>query len=201
MSESTILDDGYEKDFNDLLLEDSSLEWKGNPKPKFSISFLELGGDVNVMSGPMSIFGVIVGFTFYFVYSFYTAGNIFGAFFSFILGSFLFVLPDIIKNRRKSYTKYAFSKDRLYFQLWRYGKFSTHIVRLEDANGFTYEEYVDGYGIIHITPKTSFDFFTHDFIAGKKRFYPTFEDIPEVMGVYKKLNSNLRAFNKNGKSI
>lgn len=184
---SKILDLDFVNQVQEKLLEQEVIEWEGQPKPKFSITLLEMGGHYDAMTGPTSIFGFVLAGILFACYMFYKDGNWIGIFLSIVIGIFAILLPDIIKNERKKNTKYAFTKNRVFFQLWRWGKKSIHSIDLADVGQINYQEYDDKSGVIHFLPKKPFDFYTYDFIGGERRFYPTFEMIPDVLELQKRL--------------
>ena len=187
MPKENLLDDDFNRQIQEYLLEKEGIEWEGNPVPKFSITLLELGGHYDVMTGPTSIFGFILAGMLFACYTFYSAGNWIGIILTLIIGIAIILIPDFIKNERKKNTKYAFSKNRVFFQLWRWGKKSVHFIDLADVAQINHQEYEDKSGVLHFLPKKPFDFYTYDFIAGNRRFYPTFEMIPDVLKLQEKL--------------
>ena len=189
MNPDSILDKNFESQVQQRLMEKEGIEWEGNPKPKFSITLLEMGGHHDVMTGPTSILGFLLVGTFLACYLLFSNGYRIVFFLTLIAGIMSILLPDIIKNQRKKNTKYAFTKNRVFFQLWRWGKKSIHFIDLADVAQINYEEYDDKSGVIHFLPKNPFDFHTHDFISGTKRFYPTFEMVPNVVELQKRLEA------------
>lgn len=187
MHSDNILDKEFEYQVQQHLMEQEGIEWEGQPNPKFSITLLEMGGHHDVMTGPTSILGFLIVGMFLGCYLFYSSGNWVGVVLTLIIGITIIFLPDIIKNERKKNTKYAFSKNRVFFQLWRWGKKSIHFIDLAEVAQINFEEYKDKSGVIHFLPKHPFDFHTHDFISGSKRFYPTFEMVPNVVELQKRL--------------
>ncbi|MEZ5045215.1 MAG: hypothetical protein R2828_35300 [Saprospiraceae bacterium] len=169
------------------MFEQEGIEWEGKPNPKFSLTLFELGGHYDVMTGATSILGFVFGGMLIFGYVFYRQGNWVAFALTMIIGLAIIVIPDILKHERKKHTQYAFTKNRVFFQLWWWGKKSIHFIDFADVGQITYEEYGDKSGVLHFLPKTPFNFFTHDFETGKKRFYPTFEMIPNVVELQKKL--------------
>lgn len=187
MKNRNILDDDFSTQVQDFLLDEEQIEWQGQPKPKFSITLLELGGHYDAASGPTSILGFVLVGMVAACYKFYSDGNWLGVLLSLVIGTAVVLIPDFIKNERKKNTKYAVTKDRVFFQLWRWGKKSFHSIDLADIGKMNYQEYEDKSGVIHFSSRKVFDFFTYDFVAGSKRFYPTFEMVPEVEELYKRL--------------
>lgn len=187
MNKGNVLDDDFNSQFQEYLLEKEGIEWEGKPNPKFSITLLEIGGHHDVMTGPTSILGFLLMGILFGCYKFYSTGNWVGFFLTLIIGITVILIPDIIKNERKKNTKYAFSRNRVFFQLWRWGKKSIHFIDLADIGKINYQEYDDKSGIIHFLPKKPFDFFTYDFVSGSRRFYPTFEMVPDVIELQKRL--------------
>ena len=187
MKSTNILENNFRDQIQKNLREQEAIEWMGKPKPKFTISLLEMDGHHDVLTGPTSILGFIVGGMLIPAYFFYIDNNWIALAATIIIELLIIVLPDIIKNKRKKHTKYAFTNNRVFFQLWKWGKTSIHHIDLADVGQISYEVNKDKAGVIHFLPRKSFDFFTHDFISGKKRFYPTFELVPEVIELQKKL--------------
>lgn len=183
------IDDEFNSELQNLLMEKESVIWKGKPKPKFSITILELGFYYDVASGAAGVFGILLFVIFLVTYLFYMAGNIIGVFLTILIGFILIILPDIIKYERKKHTKYAFSRNKVFFQLWRWGNISYHAIDLADVGKITYQEYKDKTGVIHFLPKKPFDFYTYDFITGSRRFYPTFGMIPNAIEIYEQLDA------------
>ena len=187
MNKEGILDDDFNSQIQAYLLEQEGIEWEGKPKPKFSITLFELGGHYDVMTGPTSIFGLLFAGTLIGCYKFCSDGNWLAFFLTLITGLTVILIPDIIKNERKKNTKYAFTKNRVFFQLWRWGKKSFHFIDLADVGQINYQEFKDKSGVIHFLPKKPFDFFTYDFVSGDRRFYPTFEMVPDVIELQQRL--------------
>ncbi len=140
MSVDNILDDDFNDHIQKYLMDKEGIEWEGSPKPKFSITLLELGGHHDVMTGPTSIFGFLIVGIILGCYKFYSDGNWLGFLLTIIIGIGIILIPDIIKNERKKNTKYAFTKNRVFFQLWRWGKKSTHFIEFADVGQITYQE-------------------------------------------------------------
>jgi len=189
MKSTNILAKNFSHEVQKYLQENEEVEWEGQPKPKFSISLLEMGGHHDVLTGPTSILGFIVGGMLVAGYLFYLNNNWIALAATIIVGIIIIVFPDIIKNERKKNTQYVVTNNRVFFQLWRWGKKSMHVIDLADVGQITYEADKDQSGVVHFLPRKSFDFFTHDFVSGKQRFYPTFEMIPDVIELQKKLEA------------
>ena len=60
-------------------------------------------------------FGFILGATIYFAYYYFTSGHTLAAIITILLGLAALLIPDIIKNKRKKMTEYAFSKNKIFF--------------------------------------------------------------------------------------
>ncbi len=159
---------------------DESLKWQGQPYPKLSVTLLEFGGDSHMVTGPSSIFGFILGGLLFFGFLLYKAENWLGLFFLIVFGLLVLIIPDIIKNKRKQNTKYAVSNQRIYFQLWRFGKQTIHSIDFKDIKGVRTETHKKKLGVIYFLPLKPFDFYTYDFSSGLRRHYPTFEMVKEV---------------------
>lgn len=169
--------------------DDKDLLWEGHPKPEFRITLLELGTYFDVLTGATSVFAFIVFGMLFGVYKFYTANNLLGIVMTLLVGLLIILSPDLLKNKRKRNTRYAFSNRKVYFQLWRWGKITFHSIDLSEVARISYQEYKDKSGVIHFIPKRSFDFYTYDFLKGSRRFYPTFEMVPDVIELQKQLET------------
>lgn len=181
MEPEKILDKGFGQQIQEYLFEKEEIEWQGSPNPKFSITLLEQEGYYDVMTGPSSILGYILGGMAVGGYLFYTHDNWVGFVLTMLIGLAIIASPDILKNIRKKKTRYAFTKNRVFFKLWRWGKESVHIIDLADIVKITWQEYEDKSGVIHFFPNKSLDFYTYDFVTSRRRDYPTFEMVPNVI--------------------
>jgi len=115
MGKDIRIDDEFNRELQNLLMENERVKWKGKPKPKFSVTILELGFYYDVASGAAGIFGILLFVIFLVTYLFHMAGNMIGVFLTILVGFILIILPDIIKYERKIHTKYAFSENRVFF--------------------------------------------------------------------------------------
>ena len=183
------IDDEFNRELQNLLMENERVIWKGKPKLKLSITVLELGFYYDVATGAAGVFGIFLFVIFLVTYLFHMAGNMIGVFLTILIGFILIILPDVIKRERKIHTKYAFSENRVFFRLWRWGKTTYHVIDLLDVGKITYQEYKNKTGIIHFLPKKPLPFFTYDFMSGDRRFYPTFEMIPNAIEVHEQLEA------------
>lgn len=165
-------------------LENEEVQWIGEPDPKFSITFLEYGGHYDAMSGPTSIFGLILGLTLVFSFLFYHQSNWLGLILTIIIGVTIMITPEYLKNQRKKNTKYALTKNKVIFQLWRFGKISMYTLDFDNIYNIIYERNKSG-NVVYFIPKTNVDFYTYDFSAGERRHYSTFEMIADVDEVKK----------------
>ena len=187
MNNEKLLDGDFSNRMQTHLFEKEEIEWEGSPRPGFSITLLESGGYYDAISGPTSIFGLVLGITLIGCYFFYSSGNILGCLATLVIGVSVVLIPDIIKNKRKKNTRYAVTKNRVFFELWRWGKQSIHFIDLAEVENISYQEYADKSGIIHFMARKPFDFDTYDFGAGNRRIYPTFEMVPNVVELQKRL--------------
>jgi hypothetical protein len=187
MDKKEQLSNDFNRQIKLSLEENETIIWKGCPKPEFRITLLELGTYFDVATGATSILTILVFGMLFGVYKFYTAGNLVGIALTLIVGLSITLAPDLLKNKRKRNTKYAFSNRRVYFQLWRWGKTSFHSIELSDVAKITYQEYKDKSGVIHFLPKKPFDFYTYDFLTGGRRFYPSFEMVKDVIDLQNQL--------------
>lgn len=187
MESDQILDHDFNRLIEPYLLEKEGVEWAGKPRAEFSVTLLELDGDYNVFTGAMSLFGLILGGMTIGGYIFYTTSNWTGFALTMLTGVGLILLPDIIKHIRKKNTRYAVTKNRIFFNLWRWGKKSIYIVDFSDLVKITWQEYEDKSGVIHFMTKDDPGFYTYDFLTGRRRDYPTFEMQPDVVELWNKL--------------
>lgn len=171
------------------LAKDEEILWIGIPKQNFSVTILEVDDDYDGLTSLKGLFGITLLGIGYFCVSFYNSDNWIGLFLTIILGLVIIAIPDIIKNIRKKNTKYAFSKTKVFFQLWRWGRISFQVIDLAQVGKITYEEFDNKSGVIHFLPREPFDFYTYDFIAGGRRFYPTFELVSDVIELQKRLDT------------
>ena len=137
MKTERILDKDFNTDFQHYLLKQEKILWEGNPRKNFSITLLELGGYYDVAMGPTSILGFILAGTAYGFYTFFSQGKLFESILMLILGIGIIILPDIPKWIRKRNTKYAFTQNRIFFKLWRWGVESVHVVDFDDIGKIT----------------------------------------------------------------
>ena len=186
-----ILDSEFSENFQEYLFEKEGIIWEGNPnlelsKQSVDEEFYPRNGQIQI--SPITFFLIFVGQMLFIVISTITQSELAGI--SGVIAGFaiLKIRPQIRRLRQKN-TRYAFTRNRVFFQLWRWGKRSVHFVDFADVAQITYQEYYDKSGTIHFLPKKSFNFYTYDFENGEKRFYPTFEKIPDVLELHKKLEA------------
>ena len=163
----------------EVYLQNETIKWKGEPKPKFSITFLELGGHYDAMSGPTSIFGLVLGMTIVASMVFYNQSNWLAVILTILIGISILIIPEYLKNQRKKNTKYALTENKVFFQLWRWGKISIHSIDIKEIQKVFFQE-ENKLGFVYFIPKSKVDFCTYDFVAGEKRHYPTFEMIEDI---------------------
>ena len=89
-------------------------------------------------------------------------------------------------------TRYAYTKNRLYFRLWNLFNVREYYIDYQQVGRVTYEEYGNGVGVLHILLKGAAPFKTRDLRNFKKRHHPTFEKIPEVVLVQQQLSALLK---------
>lgn len=189
MKPEIILDEGWGQQIQDYLSEKEGIEWEGSPNPKFSITLLESEGYYDVRTGPTSTLGFILGGMAIGGYLFYTHENWMGFILTMLIGLGLIASPDIVKHIRKKKTRYAFTKNRVFFKLWRWGKERVHIIDLADIVKITWQEYEDKSGTAHFFTNKPPGFYTYDFVTGRRRDYPTFEMVPDVIELTSRLES------------
>ena len=98
MKSTNILDKNFRDQIQKNLREKEAIEWTGKPKPKFTISLLEMDGHHDVLTGPTSILGFIVGGMLIPAYFFYIDNNWIALAATIIIELLIIFLPDIIKN-------------------------------------------------------------------------------------------------------
>ena len=124
----------------EVYLQNETIKWKGEPKPKFSITFLELGGHYDAMSGPTSIFGLVLGMTIVASMVFYNQSNWLAVILTILIGISILIIPEYLKNQRKKNTKYALTENKVFFQLWRWGKISIHSIDIKEIQKVFFQE-------------------------------------------------------------
>lgn len=197
MKSIDVLDDQLQKDDH---FPQKGLLWEGRPMSKFTVTFLETASNFDVMPGSASILGFTFVVIALFSLAFYANEKWLMLVLTLSIGVLLLSIPDIVKYIRKSHTRYAFSKDKVYFRLWRWGKVRTHVIDLAEVGKITYEAYKNKSGVLHFLPVEQCNFYTYDFYSGKKRFYPTFELVPDVVALQKQLEDlRLRLMRKSQK--
>jgi len=174
-------DNEFTEELEKLLPEGEIIEWVGSPKPKFGISILESGYYHDVMMGPSSRLGIVLGITIFTSSFFVAKNNIIGTVITILLGFTTIVLPNILQNRRRNKTKYAFTAEKVIFKLAYLTTEKIHILNFNEIAQLKVQFYKDNSGVIYFIPKKPVEFYTKDFQGGKKRFYPTFEMVPEVV--------------------
>lgn len=179
-----ILDTHFGNSIQEYLKEGETLVWEGQPNPIFRMALLEVEGYHDVNTGHVNIPGYVMGAMLFFSFIFYHDKEWISLGITFIIGLPIIILPDILMHARKKNTKYAISQHRIFFQLWRWGKKSVHIINFSEINRITYVDYEDNNGVLYFILNNPPGFLTHDFITGQKRFHPTFEMIPNVSNLY-----------------
>jgi|GEM_PF-2772638 len=187
MQTDDILDDDFSQLIQEYLMEKEGIVWRGKPQSQFTVTLLEFDGYFDVMTGPSSVIGYVFGGMAIGGYYFYTKANWTGFVLTMLIGIAIILFPDVIKNIRKKNTRYAFTKNRIFFKLWRWGKRSIHFIDLADIEKISYQEYKDKSGVVHFMSGKPFGFHTYDFLTGRKRDYPTFEMVPNVIELTERL--------------
>lgn len=186
MKKVTIIDDGNYHPLNSYIDNQDRIEWEDSPRWKFSIAILELGGGsfmVPFAMGSPSLIYII--FSIVFVY--FCSGYLFTFYLSLLIVLLGFFSPDFYLELKRRNTKYAYTKSKLLFQTWSWGKRKVFILDLSEIKKVTCDYQSDHSGVIYFMPKMELGFVTHDFDAGNRRHYPTFEDIPNALGVSRQL--------------
>ncbi|MEO1434657.1 MAG: hypothetical protein AAFV80_03920, partial [Bacteroidota bacterium] len=149
--------------FDSKLRLKESLHWQGHPQKRFSISLLEMDGYYDARSGPSSILG--------FIFIFASFGNVLAyqaeLYWAMILINVLslgfILLPEILKHQRRKHTRYAFSEQRIFFQLWRWGNVQIQSIELEEVKRIICESNKKGMGTLYFMLKKPPGFFTKNF--------------------------------------
>jgi hypothetical protein len=185
----TTLDGDIAQSIAECLLKDEVIEWEGQPHHSLNLPWASKGQHYDTLSEgcnfPVVIFTIMLTLGYYF----YVHENWVALIFNLITGHAIIFTPDVLQYLRMKNTRYAFSQKRVFFQLWRWGKKRIHTIDFNEIDKITYQEYQDKSGVIHFMPKTQFDFYTYDFGGGGKRFYPSFELVPEVTALQKRLET------------
>jgi len=156
------------------------LLWSGRPDPRPIFTLLRVGRESNNIIRTLQLFGVLL-----LIAIFVLGKRVDLAMHWLLLGALLinlliFALTDGLMNLRKKHTRYGFSKNRVFFQLWRWGKREIHAIDLKEFYRFSYEKYSTREGIVHLIPHERQNFQTYDFYGGERRFHPTFELIQDA---------------------
>lgn len=182
MKKELILDSEYDAEMQPYLLHQEGIEWEGKPQFQFRITFLEW----EALSVNLAFFLTILGIISYLCFDY---GSMFWGSILILPIVLVIIAPEIYKYFRRKYTKYEFSKNRIHFQLWRWGKTTHHYIDFAEVHRIVKEEFKNGKGTIFFMPKTSFDFRTYDFNGGLRRHHPTFEAQHNVNTLYEQLEA------------
>lgn len=189
MHPDEILDNELFQGFQQYLFDKEKILWEGEPNLKFNIVFWDKVKNDGTRSNPLHTKLIYLSaWTMIFLISkiFFNSGrgdNILAI----VIGLAFIIVLDVLKYLRKKNTRYAVTCNRVFFQLWRWGKKSIHFVDFADIGKITYQEYNEKTGIIHFLPKKPIGFCTYDFETSERRFYPTFELVPNVIELHKQL--------------
>lgn len=190
MHTDEILDNEFSQNFQKYLFEKEGMIWEGEPNPRFRtmvtdiITYENHNGSYLLPVILLTLWLVMVIFDILLSSGFGSLKSI-----VIIIIGIALLAPGILKHIRKRQTKYAFTRNRVFFQLWRWGKKSIHYIDLADVAQIIYDVLPDKSGTIHFLPIKPFDFRTYDFVTGEMRFYPTFEMVPNVIELYTKLEA------------
>jgi len=187
-----VLDQDLKKELQECLTEEAII-WEGNPSPNFSITWLESDGTFDAGLGFSNIFAIVLGAIVSLSAVSYNYGSWIGLILTSLIGIAILLAPEIANYKRKRNTKYAFTKNGVFFYLWHWKEKSTHFVDFLDIDRITYEEDADKNGVVYFLPKKAFDFHTRNLDSGSKRMYLTFEAIPNVVDLKKRLEELRRA--------
>jgi hypothetical protein len=101
-----------------------------------------------------------------------------------------FVIPQIASIVRRRNTYYEIYADRIIFHLYETFTPEVRELPLEKVRIFKYEAYTNDVGHVHILTENDPPFRTRTY-AGKPRFYPTLEGIPDCIELCDQLNGLL----------
>ena len=189
MKPDNILDKNFSALIQTYQMEKEGVEWMGRPKPDFKVFMLEYGGDYNVFSGPSSLLGIILGFMAAGGYMCYMQQNWTGFAIVMLIGLMAIIFPDVVMYIRRKKTRYVVTPNRVFFNLWWWGKESTHEIDLADVVKITWQEYKNKRGTIHFMTANYPGFNTYDFQISRRRDYPTFEMVDDAVALAEKLEA------------
>lgn len=193
-----ILDLPFESDKLVKISQDETIIWTGGPSR--SLSIFDIGLDFSFILAFVKR-GVFVG---WFILAFLIYYNYFGmSYFSSVVWSMIGILtiltPEIFMMKRKKSTQYILTSEQLIFQLWWWGKKSTHSIPLSNiANVVISEKSFNDTGVILVMVKNAsqLTFNTRDFASNETRHQPTLEMIKDIHTVTDIFQNTIRNYRK-----
>lgn len=189
-----ILDSPFKTDDLVKISPNETILWTGAPSR--SLSIFDIGLDFSFILAYVKR-GVFIG---WFILGFLIYYNYFGlTTVSTIVWSMIGVLailaPESFMMKRKKSTRYILTSEQLIFQLWWFGKKSTHSIPLSNiANVVISEKSYNNTGVILIMVKNAnqLNFNTYDFGSNERRHQPTLEMIEDIHTVAHLLQEAIR---------
>lgn len=166
--------------------------WKGNPKVPFVISYLSNGGYHDVRSGGASPFVLLVMGTITMAFIFQQIIGDVGIIIAIVLGTIVFIRPNIILSKRKKETVYYILKDGIYFKFWGWKDEKSTFIPFKDIKKISLIPFNTGEGYIILYLKEPTKLKTYDFVRNKPFNHPTFVMIKEVKKVAQLINDHLK---------
>lgn len=193
-----ILDAPFETDTLVRISSDETIIWRGSPSR--SLSIFDIGLDFSFMIALVKRGAFFSWFILAFIiYSIYFKITPIVLTVSAVIATVAIITPEYLLMKRKMNTYYILTSEQLIFQLWWWGKKSTHSIPLSNiANVRISETSYNDTGVILILVKdaSQLDFTTHDFASNEGRHQPTLEMIKDINTVTDILQQTIRANRK-----
>ena len=183
-----ILDaDFFEDEILDLK-KDEKVIWKGSPRKYFSITLLEI-------FGPYDSLSIITGYQIIGLILIYQKANgyIIAADYALLvptilLGGLILLLPDFYKHYKKVNTEYFVTGERVLIKTTKFFQPRLTWIWKSDLSRVSYQEFKNKSGTLFFIPKQKLNIKTRDLPGYRRRHFPTFEVIDNVLGVHKLIN-------------
>ncbi len=164
-----ILDAPFETDTLVRISSDETIIWRGSPSR--SLSIFDIGLDFSFMIALVKRGAFFSWFILAFIiYSIYFEITPIVLTVSAVIAIVAIITPEYLLMKRKMNTYYILTSEQLIFQLWWWGKKSTHSIPLSNiANVRISETSYNDTGVILILVKdaSQLDFTTHDFASNE----------------------------------
>lgn len=177
-----ILDAPFETDTMVKMSQDETIIWRGAPSR--SLSIFDIGFDFSFILAFVKR-GVFVGWFIlaFLIYYNYWGLNLASTAVWTLTGIVAILAPEFFMMKRKKCTQYILTSEQLIFQLWWWGKKSTHSIPLSNiANVVISEKSYNDIGVILVMVKNAnqLNFTTRDFASNESRHQPTLEMIKDI---------------------